>query len=332
MESSRYEIVNIDKKYEGLRLDKFLFSVFKNVNNVLIQKALRNKDILVNGKTVKNNQPLYSDDELMLSKFILKIFNSPPKIVKSKKELKFTDNEINKIKSHIIYRDDYILGINKPSGLAVQSGTKIEKSLNDFLPYLKFDKLEAPKLVHRIDKDTSGALILARDKKTSEILAEYFKDKDEKLEKIYLTVVVGKFNKDEGKINFPLLKKVENGVEKVYRDETDGKEAVTLYKVLGYSEKYGVSLLEVKILTGRTHQIRVHMKEIGHPILGDGKYGGKKAFVEGLGDRLHLHSYRINIKDLYGKNTNIKAEPPDNFQKTLKKLKNDFHNLKSFFK
>lgn len=321
MESNRYEIVNINKNCEGLRLDKFLFSIFQNVNNVLIQKALRNKDILLNGKAVKSNQPLHSNDELMLSKFILKIFNSPPKVVKNKKDLKFTDNEINKIKNLVIYKDDYILAINKPSGLAVQSGTKIEKSLNDFLPYLKFDKSETPKLVHRIDKDTSGALILARDKKTAEILAEYFKDKDEKLEKIYLAVAVGKFSKDKGEINFPLLKKVENGIEKVYRDEIDGKEAITLYKVIGYSKKYDISLLEVKILTGRTHQIRVHLKEIGHPILGDGKYGKKKAFVEGLSDKLHLHSYRINIKNLHGKDTNIKAELPENFLKTLKQTK-----------
>ena len=314
----RYNTINIDKKYEGLRLDKFLFSIFRNVNNVLIQKGIRNKDILVNNKTIKSNQPLYSDDELKLSNFILKIFNSPPKIVKSKKELTFTDKEIEKIKSYIIYKDDYIIAINKPSGLAVQSGTKIEKSLNDFLPYLKFEKEETPKLVHRIDKDTSGTLILARDKKTAEILAEYFKDKDEKLEKTYLAVVIGKFNKDKGEINFPLLKKVENGVEKVYRDEKDGKEAITLYKILAYSEKFNISLVEVKILTGRTHQIRVHMKEIGHPILGDGKYGGKKAFVDGLSDRLHLHSYRLNIKNLYGRDTNIKAELPDNFKKTLK--------------
>lgn len=319
MKTNKYESIIIEKKYEKLRLDKFLFSIFSNVNNVLIQKALRNKDILVNNKIVKSNQVLYNGDELMLSKFILKIFNSPPKILKTKKELKFTDNEINKIKNCLIYKNDYILAINKPSGLAVQSGTKIEKSLNDFLSYLKFDKEETPKLVHRIDKDTSGALILARDKKTSEILAEYFKDKDEKLEKIYLTLVVGKFNKDEGKINFPLLKKVENGVEKVYRDEVDGKEAITLYKVLDYSEKYNVSLLEIKILTGRTHQIRVHMKEIGHPILGDGKYGGKKAFVEGLSNTLHLHSYKINIKDLYGENIDIKADLPNNFLDDIKK-------------
>lgn len=314
----KYNIITIDKRLLGLRLDKFLFSIFKNVNNILIQKAIRNRDILINDKTAKSNQILKNNDEIKLSNFILKIFNSPPKIVKTKKELTFTDAEIEKIKSYVIYKDDSLIAINKPSGLAVQSGTKIEKSLNDFLPYLKFEKTENPKLVHRIDKDTSGILILARDSKIAEILSEYFKNKDNNLEKTYLTIAVGKFTKDSGTINFPLLKKVENGVEKVYRDEKDGKEAITLYKVLSYSQKYNVSLLEVKILTGRTHQIRVHMKEIGHPILGDGKYGGKKAFVEGLSERLHLHSYKIKINNLNQKNIDIKAELPENFKKTLK--------------
>ena len=321
---NRYKIIEIDKKFDGLRLDKFLFSVFHNVNNTTIQKAIRNKDILVNDKTVKSNQILYCNDKLELSNFIIKIFSSPPKILNTKKELKFTDAEIDKIKSYVIYKDEYIIAINKPHGLAVQSGSKIEKSFNDYLPYLKFDKMEIPKLVHRIDKDTSGALVVARDKKTAEILSEYFKDKDEKLEKIYLAIVVGKFSQSSGEINFPLLKKVENGLEKVYRDEVDGKPAITLYEVLDYSEKYNVSLLQVKILTGRTHQIRVHMKDIGHPILGDGKYGSKKAFVDGLSDKLHLHSYRINIKGLYDKNINIKAPLSEYFLKTLKITKLNF--------
>jgi len=321
MEKQRYRVVAVEKRYEGLRLDRFLFSVFKNVNNSLIQKALRNRDILVNGEAVKSNQRLYCGDELMLSNFILKIFNSPPRAIEHRKELVFTDKEIGKIQSCLVYKDDHLLAINKPSGLAVQSGTKIEKSLNDFLPYLKYEKKENPKLVHRIDKDTSGALILARDRETSEILAEYFRNKSEILEKIYLAVVIGSFSKNEGRVSFPLLKKVENGVEKVYRDEIDGKEATTLYKVIGYSEKYDISLLEVKILTGRTHQIRVHMKEIGHPILGDGKYGGKKAFVDGLIDRLHLHSHRIVIRNLYGKDIDIEAKLPDYFQNTLKQAK-----------
>ena len=322
MEKSKYKIIKIEKKYENLRLDKFLFSIFSNVNNVLIQKAIRNKDIVLNNKSVKSaNTILKQNDELGLTNFIVKIFSNPSQKVEKKSDLKFTDKEIEKIKNCIIYKDNNIIAINKPSGLAVQSGTKIEKSLNDYLQFLRFENQENPKLVHRLDKDTSGLIIIARNHEIAEKLAEYFKDKDEKLDKIYLTLTVGKFLNTEGKIEFPLIKKVENGVEKVYRDEKNGKEATTIYKVLGYSEKYNVSLLEVKILTGRTHQIRVHLKEIGHPILGDGKYGGKKAFVDGLSEKIHLHSYKINIKNLDGKDLNLKAELPENFRKSLNILK-----------
>ena len=322
MEKSKYKIIKIEKKYENLRLDKFLFSIFSNVNNVLIQKAIRNKDIILNNKSVKSaNTILKQNDELGLTNFIVKIFSNPSQKVEKKSDLKFTDKEIEKIKNCIIYKDSNIIAINKPSGLAVQSGSKIEKSLNDYLQFLRFENQENPKLVHRLDKDTSGLIIIARNHEIAEKLAEYFKNKDEKLDKIYLTLAVGKFLNTEGKIEFPLIKKVENGVEKVYRDEKNGKEATTIYKVLGYSEKYNVSLLEVKILTGRTHQIRVHLKEIGHPILGDGKYGGKKAFVAGLSEKIHLHSYKINIKNLDGKDLNLKADLPENFRKSLNILR-----------
>lgn len=322
MEKSKYKIIKIEKKYENLRLDKFLFSIFSNVNNVLIQKAIRNKDIILNNKSVKSaNTILKQNDELGLTNFIVKIFSNPSQKVEKKSDLKFTDKEIEKIKNCIIYKDSNLIAINKPSGLAVQSGSKIEKSLNDYLQFLRFENQENPKLVHRLDKDTSGLIIIARNHEIAEKLAEYFKNKDEKLDKIYLTLAVGKFLNTEGKIEFPLIKKVENGVEKVYRDEKNGKEATTIYKVLGYSEKYNVSLLEVKILTGRTHQIRVHLKEIGHPILGDGKYGGKKAFVGGLSEKIHLHSYKINIKNLDGKDLNLKADLPENFRKSLNILK-----------
>lgn len=322
MQKSKYQTIIIQAKNNNYRLDKFLQDNFRNVNNILIQKAIRNKDILLNGQALgKSNETLYEGDELLLSNFITKIFDNSPKIIENKSDLKFTDKEIEKIKNYIIYKDEHILAINKPAGLAVQSGSKIEKSVNDYLQFLKFEKDEAVRLVHRLDKDTSGVLLLARDKKTCDILMDYFKNKNDKLEKIYLALVVGKFVKNEGTISYPLIKKIENGVEKVYRDEKEGKEAITTYKVLNYNEKFNVSLVEVKILTGRTHQIRVHLKEIGHSILGDGKYGGKNAFVNGLGDKMHLHSYKINIKDFEGKNMGIKAELPQHFQDSIKKLR-----------
>lgn len=322
MQKNKYQTIIIQPKNKNYRLDKFLQDNFRNVNNILIQKAIRNKDILLNGEVLKkSNEVLYEGDELLLSNFITKIFNNSPKIIENKSDLRFTDKEIEKIKDCIIYKDEHILAINKPAGLAVQSGSKIEKSVNDYLQFLKFEKDDAVRLVHRLDKDTSGVLLLARDKETCDILMDYFKNKNDKLEKIYLALAIGKFTKNEGTINYPLIKKIENGVEKVYRDEKDGKEAITTYKVLSYNERFNVSLVELKILTGRTHQIRVHLKEIGHSILGDGKYGGKNAFIDNLSDKMHLHSYKINIKDFIGKNINIKAELPQHFQDTVKKLR-----------
>jgi 23S rRNA pseudouridine955/2504/2580 synthase len=322
MENSKYRTVKIQKLYDSYRFDKFLHIIFQNVNNILIQKAIRNRDVLLNDKILKkSNEILYENDELKISNFVWKIFDSPVNIIKNKNDLKFTDKEIDKIKSCIIYKDEQILAINKPAGLAVQSGSKIEKSINDYLQFLKFEKNDIVRLVHRLDKDTSGVLILARDKQTSDILADCFKDKNNKLEKIYLTIAIGKFTQNEGTINYPLIKKVENGIEKVYKDEKQGKEAITTYKVIDYNEKFNVSLLEIRILTGRTHQIRVHLKELGHVILGDGKYGGKKAFVDDLSDKMHLHSYKINILNFNDKTISIKAELPNFFQVTLNKLR-----------
>jgi len=332
MKDSRYKTIIIEDKYESLRLDRFLSSIFPNVNNILIQKALRNKDILINDKLIKNSGiKLNSGDELSISNFISKIFNNPKKDLNNKKDLVFTDKEVEKIKNLIVYKDDAIIAINKPFGLAVQSGTKIEKSLNDYLKFLKFENEENPRLIHRIDKDTTGILIVGRNRKVSEELNEFFKEKDNKLDKIYLTIAVGRFNQNEGVIDCPLIKKVENGVEKVYKDEQNGKKALTLYKVIGYSQKYNITFLAVKILTGRTHQIRVHLKEIGHPILCDGKYGGKKSFVEGLGDKLFLHSYILRIKNFRGKNIEIKANLPEKFKSTLKIVNIKFNENLSLF-
>lgn len=322
MQKNRYQTTIIENKYNNYRLDKFLYNKFSNVSNVLIQKAIRNKDILLNSSSLKkSNEILHSGDELSLSNFIIKIFNNPPQIIKDKNDLKFTDKEIEKIKNCVIYKDDHILAINKPAGLSVQSGSKIEKSVNDYLKFLKFEKDDAVRLVHRLDKDTSGVLLLARDKETTDILADYFKEKEEKLDKVYLALTIGKFTKTEGTINYPLLKKIENGVEKVYKDEKQGKEAKTVYKVLNYNSKFNVSLVKIKILTGRTHQIRVHLKEIGHSILGDGKYGGKSAFVDGLNRKMHLHSYKITIKKFMGKDIIIKADLSKDFQESMKKLR-----------
>jgi 23S rRNA-/tRNA-specific pseudouridylate synthase len=125
-----------------------------------------------------------------------------------------------------------------------------------------------------------------------------------------LAIVNGKFKKKEGVINFPLAKRYENGVEKVYVDNIVGKESITKYRVLDYNAKFNVSLIEANIITGRTHQIRVHMKEIGHPVAGDFKYGTGD---ERTSDRMLLHSFKISLK-LGGKEYNLTADVPVEFE------------------
>ncbi|GMO61227.1 MAG: RluA family pseudouridine synthase [Rickettsiales bacterium] len=294
-----------------IRLDKYLIDNYSNVGNVLLEKAIRNKDILVNHLKPDLKQYLEERDNLFLTDFIIKIMSNKNKVEATKN---ISKQDIERFKSYTIYEDDYIFAINKPSGLAVQGGSKIEKCVADYLQGTE-------KLVHRLDKDTSGVLVIAKNRENAEILTEYFKNKNEHLEKIYLAVAIGNFTKSEGEINLPLLKKVENGVEKVYVSQ-DGKEAKTKYRVIKYSERLNLSLVEVQILTGRTHQIRVHLKEIGHPVLNDGKYGGKMACSNEFGSKMYLHSYRLNIRDFHERDTDIKAEKPAYFKKVERRLAN----------
>lgn len=306
--------ISIPQEYCDTRLDKFLLSIFQNTQYSNLQKLIRKKDIKVNDKRVETNYRLSLGDIVSMPEFIyndLKKSNKKPKT--QQKEI--TKQQIKNFINTIIYKDQNIIAINKPQGLAVQGGTNIKISVDDYLPYLKFGSQQDPKLVHRIDKDTSGLLLIARNNPTAKKLTNLFNEKN-KIKKTYLAIVIGKLSKISGEISHPLIKKLSGGIEKVYKDSKLGKEAITKFRVLSYSKKYNISLIEAEILTGRTHQIRVHLKEFGHPILGDGKYGGKKAFVEGLGRTLHLHSYKIEIKELELK---LKAKFPLRFLKTIRK-------------
>jgi 23S rRNA pseudouridine955/2504/2580 synthase len=294
----------------SIRLDKYLQDNFSNTGNAVLQKAIRNKDILVNHLKPDLKQYLMEGDNLLMSDFIIKILSNK---IKAEPVKNVTKQDEERFNNYVIYNDEYIFAINKPSGLAVQGGSKIEKCVADYLR-------GSEKLVHRLDKDTSGALVIAKNRENAEILTDFFKNKNEHLDKIYIAIAIGHFAKSEGEINIPLLKKLEGGVEKVYAT-SEGKDAITKYKVLKYSEKYNLSLVEVRILTGRTHQIRVHLKEIGHPILGDGKYGGKNVYVEGfVASKMFLHSLRLVIKNFHDRDTNIKAEKPIYFKRAERKL------------
>lgn len=288
--------INIDDA--GCRIDKFLAK--NGCGFALAQKLLRQKDVKVNSKKVDADYKLEEGDLLVIYGWRQEgHVPAKPKV---------SEEKISLIKKSIIYKDENLLAIDKPEGIAVQSGNQKEFSIDAALPYLKLEKAETPRLVHRLDRDTSGILLLARNRKAAAVLTDGFKNKT--INKTYLALVIGHLTKKEGEISIPLTEKVfGSGTtqnKKVFRDEK-GKEAVTKFKVL--KNYAGYSLLELKPITGRMHQLRVHCKEIGHPIIGDRKYG--KSDKEFGKNRLCLHSCEIEIADFFGKKLLIKTPNPN---------------------
>jgi 23S rRNA pseudouridine955/2504/2580 synthase len=293
----------------GEKIYKFLSRRYAVAFGVL-QKFFREKSIRVNGERTNENYVLRDGDVVNINNFAMKILDGVKKEPKVLDNVKPSVEIIDKVKKSIIFEDDKVLVINKPYGLSVQGGSGIKVSLDDILPHLS----PSLKLVHRLDRDTTGVLIIAKNNRVAETLAKKFKERDG-IKKTYLVVVHGKTKNSSGVINLPLLKKYENNVEKVYVDNVAGKEAITEYRTVAHNEDWDISLLRVNIFTGRTHQIRVHLKEIGNSVIGDFKYGRIKD--KKISDRMLLHSYRMEV-ELDGKKYEFTSPPPEEFGKFFK--------------
>jgi 23S rRNA pseudouridine1911/1915/1917 synthase len=234
----------------------------------------------------------------------------------------------SKSKLEILYKDNDVLVINKPAGVIVhpQNENDERESISQILVDAKMVKKDAgdvlrPGIVHRLDKDTSGVLIIARNKKTHHYLVNQFKNR--LVQKSYLALVLGKPEHPEGIINSPIGRgKDHKKMALAYED--DGKQAISQYKVLGtynYGGKYTFSLLEVKIYTGRTHQIRVHLAAIGNPVLGDHEYGSRKTnrfcFKKFGLDRQFLHAEEVKFTLPGKKKIMVSAKLPKELQAVL---------------
>lgn len=295
----------------GARLDRWFRKKFPDVTHSFLQQMLRKKEVKVNGKKIEANYRINSGDVVEVKDF--KEIKKPEGPVKTK--IKISEHDVKDLIKNIIYKDDNIIAINKPQGLAAQGGSGLSISVDYMLDYLKFGNEERPKLVHRIDKDTSGVMILARSAKAAAILGQMFKDKS--IEKTYWAVVVGLPAIEKGKIDIPILaKKAQGKIEKAAVDEDEGSSATTYYNVLDNAGN-SISFVELMPITGRMHQLRVHMAHIGNPILGDGKYGGKKAFIEGVGETMHLHARKIKF-NFMGKKIEITSPLPKHMRETFR--------------
>lgn len=294
--------VKIKPEDDGIRLNRWFLKEYPSLTLGRLQKLLRTKQIKVDGKKAEANTRLSAGQELRL----------PPldneKAVKNPAVVSKSDTDF--IKSMVIFKDDNIIVLNKPSGLAVQGGTNTDRHIDGMLEALKFENSEKPKLVHRIDKDTSGILVLARNRRYAELLTKAFRE--HMLQKTYLVLAIGNLKNPEGEIKIALDK-----VGEKMEPSDEGKKAVTRFKVLDTAgEKF--TLLTAEPLTGRTHQIRAHMECAGCPILGDSKYFGqtRKRFPE-LSSKLHLHAYKIDLSPVYNKKLVVKAPLPDYFKNDI---------------
>ena len=320
------ELIKVKPEDDGMRLNRWFLKYYPQLPLSRLQKLLRTKQIKVDGKRSEAAFKLAAGQEIRI----------PPlnEVATVREKSGITPRDEAFIKSLVIYKDDNIIVLNKPSGLAVQGGTNTLRHIDGMLEALKFEKPEAPRLVHRIDKDTSGILVLARDRKNAELLTAAFKKHD--LQKTYLALVKGCPKADAGEIKAPLLKTGEKS-----QVSAEGKKAVTRYRILDHAgSKFALveaepltgrthlldhagskfALVEAEPLTGRTHQIRAHLEYIGTPIVGDDKYyGEKREKFTVLKDKLYLHAYKIDLSGIYDK-VRITAALPEHFAEALEVL------------
>jgi len=291
--------IKISKENSEQRIDKYIRKYLNDAPLSFIYKLFRKKDVKINGHWVKENYILKEDDVLKI--FVtdeqIKDFNKPKKIEEYKSNIS------------IIFEDANLIVINKPKGLLVH-GDESEKRItlsNMVLSYL-YNKGEykndgqsfVPSPVHRLDRNTSGVVVFAKNLHTSQTLMDVFKV-HENVTKKYLLLACGKVD-DNGEINAPLLKDEKEGFVKVSSVASGAKKAITRFKRLDYSSD--LSLVEAELITGRTHQLRVHFSYINHPIIGDQKYGDfkmNKRFDEKFNYHYQfLHAYKICFYKLEG--------------------------------
>lgn len=314
----------ISDEDNDIRLDRWFKRHFPNLQHAMLEKYLRKGAVRLDGKKAKSSDRIRAGQELSYPEF-----GEDVAFIKARPAASVEDEEF--VRKLVLYKDANVIIINKPFGLPVQGGTKIKKSLDDMLGGLQFDSKERPKLVHRLDRDTSGVLVLARGSKSAAVLSKMFAGKD--IEKTYLALVHGRPLQTVGTIDYRLLKAEhgDNSYERVAVDDEEGKYARTEYRVLE-SLARRFSLMELKPLTGRTHQLRVHMQAIDCPIVGDDKYGfyDIPSHDVGITDGLHLHARRIVIPAFgSGKKIDVTAPFPPHMKESFKALGIEVKNEKN---
>src|SRR5882724_8174997 len=312
--SGRVELRAVVDQEAGLRLDRLFQRHFPELTHAALQKLLRTGQVRLDGKRVEGKDRVEPGQTVRLPPGVTA---SPP--AKAKERPAVSDRDAAEIQKLVIHRDDQVIALNKPPGLAVQGGSGTERHVDGMLDALRFGLEERPRLVHRLDKDTSGVLLIARTGQAARRLGESFRDRE--TEKFYWAVVVGLPPKPEGAIDLPLAKRpgARGDRDLMQVDPENGQKALTHFRMVDRAGKRA-AFLALWPRTGRTHQLRVHCAAIGCPILGDGKYGGEEALLAPVADarRLHLHARRLTLPHPSGKGElKVEAETPPHFRRTV---------------
>ena len=311
---TRVQTIAVTADETGLRLDRWFKRRFPELAHGRLEKLLRTGQVRVEGRRARSNTRLETGQEVRIPPLGDAEMAPAPR----RPAPEVPEREIRALRATVLYKDDDVLAINKPAGLAVQGGTGLDRHLDAMLDALQFDAKERPRLVHRLDRDTSGVLLLARNARAAAELTQAFRRKD--CRKVYWAVVAGVPKPASGRIELALAKLPGRAGERMAPDE-EGKEAVTDYRVLDHAGKQA-AWLELRPLTGRTHQLRAHCAAMGTPILGDRKYGGDAAFLAGnqTNRRLHLHARSIELPRAGGKILRVSAPPPPHLAATFEFL------------
>lgn len=323
-----YGTIRVKPEEENQRLDRLLRRHYPSLTQGVIEKVCRKGELLIDGEKTKPSVRVMSGQTLYLPALL----NLPTRSDEYMKTFDHTQSDLKLIQSAVIYIDNDIIVINKPSGLASQGGSgQGNRHVDALTTELTYGFKARPRLVHRLDRDTSGLLVLARTERVAGRLSEAFRQR--KVKKVYWALVSGVPQSRSGIIRFGLLKSSKRGEERmlcINPDEIDkvegAKRAVTQFKVIA-ARGSSMAWLALNPVTGRTHQLRAHLEQIGHPIVGDEKYGGKghdsmgKGWGAGSGLdlewRLHLHARSLAFEHpVSGQLVDFVAPLPHHMQRT----------------
>jgi len=302
----------VDADDEGARLDRWFKRHLPQIGFGTVSRWARTGQLRIDGKRAR------VDDRLSEGQ----VLRVPPggedraRTQRQRRELTAEDEQL--AEEMLITRTRSALVLNKPPGLATQGGTKTTRHVDGLLDAYADEDQPRPRLVHRLDKDTSGVLLVARTAGSAAFFSKRFSGRSAR--KIYWALVVGVPDVAEGTIDAPLSKQPGTGGEKMHVDTQSGQPARTVYRVV---ERAGnaAAWVELQPFTGRTHQLRVHLAAIGHPIVGDGKYGGQDAFLTGsVSRKMHLHARRLIIDAPKGETLDVTADLPEHFAQSMEHL------------